>query len=395
MADIPYTFPSPEAKAELGARIKEHLRTRTSDEWTALFLEDGGCGGERFGTVREYMEHPQAKHNGIVVEVDDPRVGRMKQIAPLRDLPGHTVTGAGRRRRSSTSTAAKRSPSPPGHFPPPVTPSMAAAHAARPPLEGVTVLELASYYAAPFGATLLADLGARVIKIEPPGGDAMRRLPESSTKTIQGKESVAVDLKTERGREILAPPRRAGGRPDAQLPARGRRAPRSRLRDGLGGEPAPRLSVRRLLRFVGAVPPAARLPSHGLGRRRLGSAGRGPRQPANGREPRRSRRGARRGDGAAPRAPRRAAQREGPVHRDADDHHRGLRGLRRAARLRRLPRRAVRRRRAAGLSRPLPPLPDGRQRMGLPRLPPGGRMAAAVRGHRAGRSRTGPSLRIP
>ncbi len=35
------------------------------------------------------------------------------------------------------------------------------------PLEGIVVLELGAQYAAPFGATLLTDLGARVIKIEP------------------------------------------------------------------------------------------------------------------------------------------------------------------------------------------------------------------------------------
>ena len=198
MADIPYTFPSPEAKEALRARIKEQLRTRTSDEWAALFLQDGGCGGERFETVREYMEHPQAKHNGITVEVDDPRVGRMKQISPLvtfRDTPSRVRAPApfvDEHREEALALAAR---------PPSVT--AGSAEATRPPLEGVIVLELASYYAAPFGATLLADLGARVIKIEPPSGDLMRRLPESSTKTIQGKESIAVDLKTERGREIF------------------------------------------------------------------------------------------------------------------------------------------------------------------------------------------------
>ena len=44
------------------------------------------------------------------------------------------------------------------------------------PLAGVTVLELAVLYAAPFGATLLADLGARVIKVEPLDGDPIRTI---------------------------------------------------------------------------------------------------------------------------------------------------------------------------------------------------------------------------
>jgi crotonobetainyl-CoA:carnitine CoA-transferase CaiB-like acyl-CoA transferase len=47
------------------------------------------------------------------------------------------------------------------------------------PLAGVTVLDLTSYIAGPYAATLLADLGAEVIKIEPPGGDTLRKYPST------------------------------------------------------------------------------------------------------------------------------------------------------------------------------------------------------------------------
>lgn len=47
------------------------------------------------------------------------------------------------------------------------------------PLEGVRVLEVASWLAAPSCAALMADMGASVIKVEPPGGDTYRR-------TLQG-----------------------------------------------------------------------------------------------------------------------------------------------------------------------------------------------------------------
>src|SRR5207302_10867863 len=62
-------------------------------------------------------------------------------------------------------------------------------------------------HAAPFGPAALADLGARIIKVEPFAGDQMRAflpMPEAGgVKTLQGKESIALDLKTEEGRAIL------------------------------------------------------------------------------------------------------------------------------------------------------------------------------------------------
>ena len=44
------------------------------------------------------------------------------------------------------------------------------------PLEGVRVVEVAQYVAGPLAGSLLAELGAEVIKVEPPGGDAYRRV---------------------------------------------------------------------------------------------------------------------------------------------------------------------------------------------------------------------------
>src|SRR3546814_20308896 len=62
-------------------------------------------------------------------------------------------------------------------------------------------------FAGPFGATLLTDLGARVIKIETLGGDQIRNLvafPEAGgARVLQGKESLAVDLGTDEGLAIV------------------------------------------------------------------------------------------------------------------------------------------------------------------------------------------------
>ncbi|MBL8379445.1 MAG: CoA transferase [Burkholderiales bacterium] len=78
------------------------------------------------------------------------------------------------------------------------------------PLAGITVLELCSTIAGPACARLMADFGARVIKVEPPGGDSMRSMGKHVGDTslyaaslLRNKEAVAVDLKKKDGRALV------------------------------------------------------------------------------------------------------------------------------------------------------------------------------------------------
>ena len=79
------------------------------------------------------------------------------------------------------------------------------------PLTGVRVLELGNYIAAPTAGRMLADFGAEVIKVERPvTGDELRnwRLYSGDTSMLyrtinRNKKSIVLDLKTERGREIV------------------------------------------------------------------------------------------------------------------------------------------------------------------------------------------------
>ncbi|MFJ6417106.1 CaiB/BaiF CoA transferase family protein [Paeniglutamicibacter sp. NPDC091659] len=79
------------------------------------------------------------------------------------------------------------------------------------PLDGVRVLELGNYIAAPTAARLLADFGAEVIKVERPGtGDELRnwRLHKGNTSMLyrtinRNKKSVVLDLRTEAGRQAV------------------------------------------------------------------------------------------------------------------------------------------------------------------------------------------------
>ena len=125
------------------------------------------------------------------------------------------------------------------------------------------MLEFASYIAGPYATALLADLGARVIKVEPVTGDAYRAMSfPRMGKTLQGKESLAIDLKDERGRRVLhklientdvilhnfrpgVPERLAMDYEDGQAP-----------------QPRHRVPLRRGLRFDGAALAPHRLPSH-------------------------------------------------------------------------------------------------------------------------------------
>jgi crotonobetainyl-CoA:carnitine CoA-transferase CaiB-like acyl-CoA transferase len=80
----------------------------------------------------------------------------------------------------------------------------------RLPLEGITVISLEQAVAAPFATRQLADLGARVIKIERDTGDFARGY-DAKAKGLasyfvwlnRGKESVVLDVKSEQGREAL------------------------------------------------------------------------------------------------------------------------------------------------------------------------------------------------
>ena len=81
---------------------------------------------------------------------------------------------------------------------------------ARGPLAGFRILELGHYVAAPFATRLLGDLGAEVIKVEPPGGDPVRqwgaRYKGSApwwSVHARNKRCITLDLKKPGAREVV------------------------------------------------------------------------------------------------------------------------------------------------------------------------------------------------
>jgi crotonobetainyl-CoA:carnitine CoA-transferase CaiB-like acyl-CoA transferase len=70
------------------------------------------------------------------------------------------------------------------------------------PLAGVRVVDLTSYVAGSYAAMMLADMGARVVKVESLAGDSFRELP-GFLGWNRGKRSIAVDLKAADGRAVF------------------------------------------------------------------------------------------------------------------------------------------------------------------------------------------------
>ncbi len=78
-------------------------------------------------------------------------------------------------------------------------------------LEGTRVVDFSQYIPGPYASLMLADLGADVIKVEPPGGDPMRLYGPIGSSAVPpfysllngGKRIIRLDLKTEEARRIV------------------------------------------------------------------------------------------------------------------------------------------------------------------------------------------------
>ncbi len=187
----------PEMHMEVWRIIMERLREKTLAEWMEILLPNDDVTAEHFRSPAWATEHPQVRHNGDFIEVTDPVYGKVLQLAPAfvahatpaapRFQAAQLGAGSGDIPWKAKSKAGKTSGGGDG--------------ARKGPLSGITVIEMARYYAAPFGTTLLADLGARVIRVD--SLEAEQPFGDGASKTTQGKESVALDMKHPRCREIL------------------------------------------------------------------------------------------------------------------------------------------------------------------------------------------------
>ena len=181
----------------------EKVQEKTLDEWMAIFLsEAGNAAAEPYLTSEQALDHPQIVHNGNVQEVDVPGVGGTMQLGPMVNMkatPGSTQGPAPALGQHTDKVLARLRSNTKRHT------NGAKALMPKHPLEGITLLDLGTVINGPLGCALVAELGARVIRIEAPGGDWGRQgLPFSAHRTMAGSEGICLDLKTEEGQEIMS-----------------------------------------------------------------------------------------------------------------------------------------------------------------------------------------------
>ncbi len=200
LKNAPYL--DPEAVAVLERIMLEKVQQKTLDEWMSIFLSrEGNAAAEPYHTSEQALDHPQIVHNGNVQESEVPGVGRMRQLGPVVSMsrtPASTRGPAPSLGQHTAEVLARlgvdgqnRSDSNGTAMP-------------KPALEGITLLDLGTVINGPLGCALVAELGARVIRIEAPGGDWGRAgLPMSAHRTMAGSEGICLDLKTPEGQEIM------------------------------------------------------------------------------------------------------------------------------------------------------------------------------------------------
>ena len=183
--------------------ILKRVQERTLAEWMDTFVNEAGdVAAEPLMAASQGMDHVQVVHSGLVAHVQDPVLGRTRQLGPLvhlRNMPGaiqgpapapgqHTAQVMAALNGSRKNVKGSEKGPVPTH-----------------PLQGITIINLGTVIAAPLGGTLVAEMGARVIRVEPPEGDYTRgtQYGLGAHRTMAGNEGLCLDLKAPEGQEIM------------------------------------------------------------------------------------------------------------------------------------------------------------------------------------------------
>jgi crotonobetainyl-CoA:carnitine CoA-transferase CaiB-like acyl-CoA transferase len=191
-----------EADAHLRMLVGDVMITRTSVEWIAEF-EVNDIPFARAQTNEDGMADPQVAHNGMLVTLDDPEVGSIAVMGSPVKMSATPSSPSGGRAPTAmpiedvvAANLASAQTAPP--------PTSASSPSSALPLVGVRVLEITNLIAGPIAGRLLADIGADVLKLEPPTGDISRPIGRTYFYSVNyAKRSIAVETGKPEGKAVV------------------------------------------------------------------------------------------------------------------------------------------------------------------------------------------------
>lgn len=183
--------------------MRQNAARFTAADWLAVAAE-AGVPLQVVQSPAQALEDPDFLADGSVIEIPDPELGGIRQLGLGYELSACPAGPPSPPRPAGADTAEVKGETA-GRKGRPAS-AGAPAHAAGPadaPLTGVRVLDLGLAVAGPFGAQVLASLGADVIKINTTHDDYWLSTHYGMS-CNRGKRSIALDLKSEAGRAVFS-----------------------------------------------------------------------------------------------------------------------------------------------------------------------------------------------
>ncbi|MGE0383371.1 MAG: CaiB/BaiF CoA transferase family protein [Gammaproteobacteria bacterium] len=183
----------PAQAAALLEKLEALFRTRTAREWESAMAR-AGVPLALCRTTAEWLDEPQARESGAVVELDDPQLGPVWVPgiqARLADTPGAIRAPAPRPDAQRAEILAELAQLAPKSLP------MTPAPDRRPPLAGLRMVDLGTVLVGPACGRTLAEFGAEVVKIDDPAGLG------PGVDVSRGKRSLLLDVRRPGGRAIV------------------------------------------------------------------------------------------------------------------------------------------------------------------------------------------------
>lgn len=194
-------YPMPKHWADrITARLKEVFLTRTAKEWERISGKAKFPGAPQ-RWLQEWISDDHAETSGLMIEVEDPVLGKMIQPGPVVWLEesAESMLQPTPRRWVNFEIALRELKQIPTKVP-----RAAELNSNKGWLDGVRVLDLCNVIAGPHSVAYLARFGAEVIKVDParPFYDCWSTVIFGMSH-MRGKHSVLADIRSQAGREVL------------------------------------------------------------------------------------------------------------------------------------------------------------------------------------------------